>query len=100
MEKAMKVELERESSHKFETIRADEIPVLDLPSTAADGDKNPGDGTDGEGNEEKTEGEKTEDGDKAKEETNKEKKIWMEYADFCKCFRSGMYIYYCIHVLF
>ena len=100
VEKAMKVELERESSHKVETIHEDEIPVLDLPNNATEGDKNPGDGTDGEGNEERTEGEKTEDGDKAKEETNKEKKIWMEYADFCKCFRSGVYMHNWVHVLF
>ena len=88
VEKSAKVELERDSSHKVDTIREDEIPVLDLPSTTGDGDKTPGDGTDGEMNDEKTEGDKTEDGDKGKEENNKGKKIWMEYADFCKCFRS------------
>lgn len=87
MEKGVKVELERESSHKVDTIREDEIPVLDLPTDATDGDKSPGDGADGEVNEDKTEGEKTEDGDKVKEECKREKKIWMEYGDFCKCFR-------------
>ena len=87
IEKSAKVDLERDSSHKVDTIREDEIPVLDLPSATGEEDKTPGDGTDGEMNEEKTEGDKTEDGDKAKEENNKERKIWMEYADFCKCFR-------------
>lgn len=87
MEKGVKVELDRESSHKVDTIREDDIPVLDLPTDATDGDKSPGDGADGEVNEDKTEGEKTEDGDKVKEECKKEKKIWMEYGDFCKCFR-------------
>lgn len=88
VEKGVKVELERESVHKVDTIREDEIPALDLPNASAEGDKSPGDGTEGETNEEKTEGDKTEDGEKLKEECNKEKKIWMEYADFCKCFRS------------
>ena len=88
VEKGVKVELERDSSHKVETIREDELPVLDLPGTAAEGDKSPGDGTEGETTDDKTEGDKTEDGDKVKEECNKGKKIWMEYADFCKCFRS------------
>jgi len=88
VEKAQKVELERESSHKVEIIHEDDIPVLDVPSAAAEGDKTLGDGTEGEVNDEKPEGDKTEEGDKVKEDLkNKEKKLWMEYADFCKCFR-------------
>ena len=88
VEKGVKVELERDSSHKVETIREDELPVLDLPGSLADGDKTPGDGTEGETINDKTEGDKTEDGEKVKENNNKDKKIWMDYADFCKCFRS------------
>lgn len=87
VEKSTKVELEKDSSLKVETIRENEIPALDLPSALADEDKTPGGGTDGEMNDEKTEGDKAEECDKVKDDNNKEKKIWMEYADFCKCFR-------------
>lgn len=87
VEKGVKIELERDSSHKVEAIRVDELPVLDLPGSVAEGDKVPADGTDGETTDDKTEGDKTEDGDKVKENNSKDKKIWMEYADFCKCFR-------------
>lgn len=93
VEKGVKIELERDSSHKVEAIRVDELPVLDLPGSVAEGDKVPADGTDGETTDDKTEGDKTEDGDKVKENINKDKKIWMEYADFCKCFRH-LYIFH------
>ncbi|XP_078372473.1 androglobin-like isoform X6 [Oculina patagonica] len=94
VDKGVKVEIERESLHKVDIIREDECPVLDLPTCAVnEGDKTPGEATDGETTEEKTEGDKTEEGDKAKEDSNKEKKIWMEYADFCKCFRH-LYIFH------
>lgn len=90
VDKGVKIEVERESWHKVDPIREDECPVLDLPTCAInEGDKTPGEGMDGEATNEKTEGDKTEDGDKIKEDSNKEKKIWVEYADFCKCFRSG-----------
>ena len=88
VEKTGKADLERDSSHKVETILEDEIPSLDVPgSSFAEGDKTPGDATEREINDEKTEGEKTDEADKEKEESNKEKKIWMDYDDFCKCFR-------------
>lgn len=90
VDKGVKLEiLERESLHKVEMIREDEGPVPDLPTSAInEGDKTPGEAMDGEMTVEKTEGDKIEEGDKAKEDSNKEKKIWMEYSDFCKCFRS------------
>ena len=94
VDKGVRIEAERESLHRVELIREDECPVVDLPTCAVnEGDKTPGEGTDGEMNDEKTEGDKTEDGAKNKEDSNKDKKIWMEYADFCKCFRSGNYMY-------
>lgn len=90
VDKGVRTETERESLHKVESIREDECAVVDLPTCAVnEGEKTPAEGTDGEMNDEKTEGDKTEDGDKTKEDSNKDKKIWMEYADFCKCFRSG-----------
>ena len=92
VDKGVKVEIEKESLHKVETIREDECHVPDLPTCAInEGDKIPGEVIDGETTEEKTEGDKIEEGDKAKEDSNKEKKIWMEYTDFCKCFRSGKF---------
>ena len=89
VDKGVKVEIERESSHKVDTIREDEYPVLDLPTSAvSDGDKSPGEATDGETTEDKAEGDRAEEGEKAKEDSNKERKIWMEYTDFCISFRS------------
>ncbi|XP_068698412.1 androglobin-like isoform X1 [Montipora foliosa] len=94
VEKTGKTDLERDSSHKVETILEDEIPSLDVPgSSFAEGDKTPGDATEREINDEKTEGDKTDEADKEKEESNKEKKIWMDYDDFCKCFRH-LYIFH------
>ena len=88
VDKGVKIEVERESLLKVDIIReADECPVVDLATCAInEGDKTPWEGTDGEMNDDKTE---TEDTDKTKEDSNKDKKIWMEYTDFCKCFRSG-----------
>lgn len=97
VDKGVKIEAVRESLHKVDPIREDECPVVDLATCAInEGDKTPGEGTDGEMNDEKTEGDKTEDGDKTKEDSNKDKKIWMEYADFCKCFRLGNFTV-CLH---
>jgi len=89
VDKGVKLEFERDVLHKVDPIREDECPVDD-PATCPvnEGDKTQGERTDVEMNDEKTDGDKTEDGDKIKEATNKDKKIWMEYADFCKCFRS------------
>ena len=89
VDKGVKLDFERDVLHKGDPIREDECPVDDLPTCAVnEGDKTQGERTEGEMNDEKTDGDKTEDGDKIKEATNKDKKIWMEYADFCKCFRS------------
>ena len=90
MEKSSKVDLDRESPIKGEVFREDEISALDVPganSVAVDGDKTPSDGLEREANDEKTDGDRADDADKKKEQANKEKKIWMDYGDFCKCFR-------------
>ena len=90
LERGSKVDVDREFPSKAEVFREDEIPALDVPganSIAVEGDKTPSDGAEREANDEKTEGDKADDADKKKEQTNKEKKIWMDYGDFCKCFR-------------
>lgn len=96
MEKSSKVDLDRESPIKGEVFREDEISALDVPganSVAAEGDKTPSDGLEREANDEKTDGDRADDADKKKEQANKEKKIWMDYGDFCKCFRH-LYIFH------
>ncbi|XP_015772196.1 PREDICTED: androglobin-like [Acropora digitifera] len=96
MEKSSKVDLDRESPIKGEVFREDEISALDVPganSVAVEGDKTPSDGLEREANDEKTDGDRADDADKKKEQANKEKKIWMDYGDFCKCFRH-LYIFH------
>ena len=83
-----KLEVDKDSSHKVEIIHEDEVPVVDLNGVVPEVEKTVGDGQDGEIVEAKADAEKAEEGDKTKEEQNKEKKIWLEYDDFCKCFRS------------
>lgn len=88
VEKIGKVDLERDFLYKVEIIFEDEILLFDvLGSFFVEGDKMLGDVIEWEINDEKMEGDKMDEGDKEKEELNKEKKIWMDYDDFCKCFR-------------
>ena len=83
----MKLELEREASSKADAIHEEEqVQTLAVPLGSADGEKPAGEGTDGETPQQGGEGEKCEEGDKAAEQQNKEKKLWMEFEDFCKCF--------------
>ena len=88
----MKLDLDRESTAKVDTIRqGEEGQSLVVPCTG--GDKtSTGEGTDGENAEEKGEGEKTEEENKSKDEKNKEKKLWMDFEDFCKCFGYVHYL--------
>lgn len=85
-----KLDLDKDSFHEVTPIMeaVDTIAAtLEVPASAVEGEpKTPGEGPEGETGEEKPEGEKTEEGDKTKEEKSKEKKLWMEFEDFCKCF--------------
>ena len=87
MDKPSKTDLDRDSFHEVPIIEYDECPIaLEVPSTGGDGEtKSPGEGTDGETKEEKQDGEKTDDADK--DAKCKEKKIWIDFDDFCKSFR-------------
>lgn len=99
VDKGIRIEIERELLYKVEFIREDECVVVDfLICVVNEGEKILVEGIDGEMNDEKIEGDKIEDGDKIKEDSNKDKKIWMEYVDFCKCFRLGNFIVcFCIN---
>ena len=75
--------LEREASRIESIQETSDIQSLEVP---VDGEKSVTEGTDAESGEEKQDAEKVEDGEKAKEEKLKGKKLWMEFEDFCKCF--------------
>lgn len=96
-----KLDLDKDSFHEVTPImEAEDItaPTLEVPPSTGEGEpKTPGEGTEGDTGEEKPEGEKTEEGEKAKEDKFKDKKLWMDFDDFCKCFgyvcRLMMFIY-------
>ncbi|XP_048577844.1 androglobin isoform X3 [Nematostella vectensis] len=95
MEKPSKVDMEKDSFHEVEIIvEGEESNMQDAPNPTNDGEtKSPGDAPEMEKGEEKTNGEKDEEGDKGKEEKGNNKKLWMDYEDFCKCFGS-LYIFH------
>ncbi|KAK3749551.1 hypothetical protein QZH41_007285 [Actinostola sp. cb2023] len=89
MERPSKADLDKEQSHDvIPILETDDMTAsLEVPTPGGDTEvKAPGEGNDGETNEEKQDGEKTEESDKSKDEKTKDKKLWMDFDDFCKCF--------------
>ena len=74
---------DRETARVESISESGEHQSLEVP---ADGNKSVGVGIDGEPGEDKQDGDKLEDKAKSKDLKLSEKKLWMEFEDFCKCF--------------
>lgn len=74
---------DKESTKVESNVETVEVQSLEVP---IDGDRSVAEGTEVEFGEEKQDGERLEEGTKTKDEKLSEKKLWMDFEDFCKCF--------------